>query len=776
MLIERYDSLLKGKGVASDGEALLGDEINARKAFFRHMGMSNGSGSKRYRGGSYRQGNIHSNRPISQRVLVKIHFKRHKPGGAGSSGGAGNLRGHLSYITRDGAGIDEERPTLFGSVGDDIDRVGFYHLCEEDRHHFRFIISPENGHEIADMEGYICGVMGAVEKDLDTKLEWVCAIHYDTDNPHAHVVVRGRDDLGKDLVIAPDYISNGIRMRAEELATEILGERSIEEIQRSMEKETGAMRVTSLDRFIVGRAGEQEKEAGEIVVDTREAGFTGRGDFYDGLVQKRLEFLTTTAMAVQRPPGVFKVGLGYTSELREVSERQDIIKQLHRIMPEEEHGVSIYDASKDGALVVGRIEKIAHINELTDHRYMVVRDGNEQAHYVPLAMSDRNDALLEGMIVEVSAGKATGKADKNIAFIAGENNGVYTREAHLDYVRCEMEFIEDPEGYVDYHGVRLQTLEKAEIVEQGEGGYVVPEDLEERGAELNRELEKSGWKKKAYAKVKALCTKPIANQIDVRARTFLDLEIYRDQKGYDLSYEKADKGTMEAFSKRKDWLAENGYGHYREVDGRFVIKGDALGKLYGEELQGSGRKLSCVLNKRYVQRDIEEKTMMRYVGYADMHGGRHVILSGGDEFTFVKMPRGLGKVRKNEPVEVEKTEAGLSISTNRRDITRDEAIALAKEKSGLGYKDLDTKDVVSATFLGAVNLEEGVYAVVEHEEEISFVKVKDYPEFNNNSEIEIGYGEGGFAEITEADQQRELEFDPEHSKELEEDIDIDIDW
>lgn len=614
MLLERYDDLLNGRDIISDDDTLLGDKIDSRKSYFRRLNMGGGSKSKSFRSGSYRHGNFHSNRPISQRVLVKAHFKKHAVSGAGGSGGAGNLRGHLSYITRNGAGMEEERPVLFGSAGDDLERSDFYNLCKDDRHHFRFIISPENAHEIADMEGYIRGVMGRVEGDLGTKLEWVSAVHYDTDHPHAHVVVRGKDELGRDLVIEPHYISHGIRMRAEELATEILGERSIEEIQKSMEQETCAMRVTSLDRFIAARASEEEKEAGKITVDTREKGHSGRGEFYDGLVQKRLEFLTTTSMAVQEPPGVFTVRLDYLAELKEISERHDIIKQLHRSMPEEERGVLIYDASsKDTENVRGRVEKIAFVNELTDHKYMVVRDGYERAHYVPLAHNDRSDALLEGQIVEVSTGKSTGGADANIAFIASENGGVYTREAHIDYVRSEMSFIEDPEGYVDYHGVRLQTLEKAEIVEQGDEGYRVPDDLEKRGEELNKALEKSGWKKKSYARVKEICSKPLESQIDVHARTFIDLELYRHQKGHALSYDKADKGTMEATHKRMEWLVEHGYAYHRDGDGQFVMKGDALSKLYREELETSGQKLASVLKKPYVMREFEGKQIYNHM-------------------------------------------------------------------------------------------------------------------------------------------------------------------
>jgi RNA polymerase sigma factor (TIGR02999 family) len=44
--------------------------------------------------------------------------------------------------------------------------------------------------------------------------------HWDTENPHTHVVLRGKDDLGKDLIIVRAYLTEGMRLRAGELSTE----------------------------------------------------------------------------------------------------------------------------------------------------------------------------------------------------------------------------------------------------------------------------------------------------------------------------------------------------------------------------------------------------------------------------------------------------------------------------------------------------------------------------------------------------------------------------
>jgi type IV secretory pathway VirD2 relaxase len=72
----------------------------------------------------------------------------------------------------------------------------------------------------------------------------------------AHLIVRGRDDTGKDLIIAGDYIADGFRHRAAELATEWLGPRTELEIQQTLQREVEQERWTSLDRTLKREAGD----------------------------------------------------------------------------------------------------------------------------------------------------------------------------------------------------------------------------------------------------------------------------------------------------------------------------------------------------------------------------------------------------------------------------------------------------------------------------------------------------------------------------------------
>ncbi len=114
----------------------------------------------------------------------------------------------------------------------------------------RFTVSPEDAAKMADLHGFTRELMADAERDLGTKLEWVAVDHWNTDNPHIHVLVRGVADDGTDLVISRDYISRGLRARAAERVTLELGPRSELDIRTALEKEVDAERWTSLDRTL----------------------------------------------------------------------------------------------------------------------------------------------------------------------------------------------------------------------------------------------------------------------------------------------------------------------------------------------------------------------------------------------------------------------------------------------------------------------------------------------------------------------------------------------
>src|SRR5450755_2903621 len=186
--------------------------------------------------------------PHSRRVVVKsriVNLKHVTPQAVDA---------HLRYIAREGVGRDGRPTQPYGPATDVADRQEFAAVGREDRHQFRFIVAPEDGVELADLRDFTRELMSAMERDLRSKLEWIAVDHWDTDNPHIHIVLRGADDRGKDLIIARRYLTDGMRLRACELSTEWLGLRTEQEIQRRLQRDVGQEAWTGLDRQLQARA------------------------------------------------------------------------------------------------------------------------------------------------------------------------------------------------------------------------------------------------------------------------------------------------------------------------------------------------------------------------------------------------------------------------------------------------------------------------------------------------------------------------------------------
>jgi hypothetical protein len=66
----------------------------------------------------------------------------------------GALRAHVGYLQRDGVTRDGERGRLFDAAGDEADGRAFAESCKDDRHHFRFIVSPDDAAELQDLRSY----------------------------------------------------------------------------------------------------------------------------------------------------------------------------------------------------------------------------------------------------------------------------------------------------------------------------------------------------------------------------------------------------------------------------------------------------------------------------------------------------------------------------------------------------------------------------------------------------------------------------------------------
>jgi hypothetical protein len=126
---------------------------------------------------------------------------------------------HLAYLTR--AQHPGTQPaTLFGPGV--VDTAAFVQAARQDPHQFRIVVQvPE--HPALDRTHYIELCLAQVERDFQRPLAWVAAHHFDTPYPHTHIVLRGRDRDGKDLYVERHYLTHGLRTRAAEVLTWLLG-------------------------------------------------------------------------------------------------------------------------------------------------------------------------------------------------------------------------------------------------------------------------------------------------------------------------------------------------------------------------------------------------------------------------------------------------------------------------------------------------------------------------------------------------------------------------
>lgn len=333
-------------------------------------------------------------RSPSRRVVIKARVVRHR----GARFRSAPLSKHLSYLKRDGVTRDGADARMFDASSETADERGFAERCVDDRHHFRFIVSPENAAEIQDLRAFTRELMNDAERDLGTRLDWVAVDHWNTDNPHIHVLVRGRADDGADLVISRDYISRGLRDRAAERVTLELGQRSEIEIRSELEREVDADRWTGLDRALRAAADE-----GAGIADLRPGANEHDGELRR-LLCGRVAKLERLGLAEQIASGCWTMKPGIEDALRDLSIRGDVIKTMHRAMSDAGRAPDVarfaIHGEEAGDPVLGRLVARGLQDELKGSAYAIVDGVDGRTHHLTFSDLETTGDALPGAIVE----------------------------------------------------------------------------------------------------------------------------------------------------------------------------------------------------------------------------------------------------------------------------------------------------------------------------------------------------------------------------------------
>jgi len=560
--------------------------------------------------------------PNARRVTIKARLVNLAKAGPRST------VAHLRYIEREGVDRQGGPGHAYGPTTDAADTTAFEERGREDRHQFRFIVSPEDAEQLDDLRTYTRHLMAGMGADLGTRLDWVAVDHWNTDNPHTHVVLRGKDDTGKDLIISRDYIAEGMRRRAAELATQWLGPRTELEIQRSMQREVDQERWTGLDRTLL-----RETQDGFVRTETLAAPRLQR---QRQILIGRLQRLHRMGLATEQQPGVWAVHAEAEPTLRAMGERGDIIRTLQRAMSGKQRELAVFQPGEDGGAIVGRVVGKGLADELYDKGYLVIDGIDGKAHYVALPPRSELEQYPTGAVVEVKGSADVRAADRNIAALAVD--GIYRTDHHLAVAQGQATPDRDRREVVAAHVRRLEALRRAGIVEcMAEGVWRVPSDLAERGRQYDAQRLGGG------VAVELKSHLPIERQARVIGTTWLDQQLIGGDKGLgDLGFGGEVKDVLQ---QRADFLVEQGLAERRGQ--RVILARNLLATLRGRELAKAAQDIAAETGLEH--RPVTEGQHIAgiYRRSVMLASGRYAMLDDGMGFSLVPwkpvIEQGLGK-------------------------------------------------------------------------------------------------------------------------------------
>jgi type IV secretory pathway VirD2 relaxase len=572
--------------------------------------IGRGAGVGRVLGARDRYAAFRRRRAIVKTRLIKLAGRGTTP-----------ARAHLRYLQRDGVTREGLPGDLYDAAHDRADGDAFLERGEGDRHQFRFIVAAEDAIEYADLKDFTRRLMQQMEQDLGSKLDWVAVDHYNTGHPHTHIVLRGKDDRGRDLVIAREYLSHGMRERAAEIISLDLGPRSDREIEARLRAEVEHERFTSLDRGLLKQADEQ---------GLLRSGTTVGDAFQQTLRAGRLHKLRHMGLAQEIGSGQWKLASDLEPVLRRLGERGDIIKTLHHELAR--HGVArsaadcvIYEPAEDNAQrLVGRIVARGQSDELNDRRYVVVDGVDGRSHYIDIGLADEAEPMPVGSIVAIEPKRAEPRpVDRTIAEIAAAHDGRYTVDLHLHH---------DPtarQAFAEAHVRRLEAMRRAgvRVAREADGTWIIAPDHLERVAAFER-----AQARRAPVVVETLSTVSLERQGAAEGATWLDCELLA---GVPVITRDAGFGreVREALARRRQWLIEQEMA--RADQERVIYRANLLGLLRRRELTRVGAQLSAELGLPYAEAQPGGRIEGTYRCRVDLVSGRFALIDKGREFTLV---------------------------------------------------------------------------------------------------------------------------------------------
>jgi hypothetical protein len=321
--------------------------------------------------------------------------------------------------------------------------------------------------------------------------------------------------------------------------------------------------------------------------------------------------------------------------LRELGERGDIIKTMHRALEREgladARSIARYVLHSEKATepIVGRvIDKGLGGDEMGERVRLVIDGVDGRVHHLEMGPARAED-IQRGMIVAAGSGEAGPRAsDRNILAIAGKE-GIYRPARHLEQAVGTVQRLGgDPAAYVRSHVRRLEALRRAGQVERIDADqWRVPADLPERGRAYDLARDR------AAGRVSVLSPTGLQQQIGHDGATWLDRELASRQRTV-LADDGFGREVTAAMAKRRRWLADKGYAADLG-DGRVRAPRDLVQRLEARDVERAGRALAVERGREWRAAVPGDHITGQLVGSTQLSSGRFAMIDDGLGFSLV---------------------------------------------------------------------------------------------------------------------------------------------
>lgn len=579
--------------------------------------------------------------PRRQRVVVKARVSRNV-----GKGGRRTLGRHVDYVEREGVDEQGGPGQSFGRDGllPDSDVRAFVEAARDERHHFRIIVTPERGGAL-NLRRYTQELVTQVEADLRTELRWLAVEHHNTAHPHVHLIVRGVDAEGADLVISRTYLSQGLRERAQGLATQALGLRPERELTRERAADVRAERFTYLDRRLLEQA-----QASDGLVDVRPPAVTRPGfrETFRAQTAQRLETLSGMDLATEEAPGRWRLDPDLESTLRTRGQQAALGAEVRERLGSRYRyrTVSIYH--KDAPPVPrleGEVVDRRRVDEISETDTLLVVSPRGHLYRVPLSPFSElpGDAARSGdfVAVTVTTRPAVSGADRTIARLAKEHDGIYDAARHREAVLRDPRFPPDgdPDSFVANHVKRLEGhVRRGQVEAIDTQRFRIPDDLLARLEASKPSARDAG----GVIRIERLSALSLKEQVRARGVTWLDTQLVTEGP--------LDPSPTSGTSTLERRLVAAGRARRARLQQRGLLEGEGasarvtrgtLERLYIEDVSGRGAELS---GKYGTYHPATERR--QFIGTVErlepLSSGLHAVVRSGEGFTLVPAGGALG--------------------------------------------------------------------------------------------------------------------------------------